>query len=109
MFAVIYRGYVIEGKESDYRDAWRVVAKYFVEERGAIGSCLHQTADGMWVAYSRWPDQKTRDASWPGGEGASAVDCPVEIREAIATIKNCLMADRLLPEIQMAVIEDLLL
>ena len=67
MFAVIYRGYLksVDDKEV-YRKAWHTVAAYFVAHRGALGSCLHKTEEGMWLAYSRWPDKATRDASWRG-------------------------------------------
>jgi len=108
MFAVIYQGYVKTGQESAYLEAWKKVAKYFVEKRGAIGSCLHRTSDGMWLAYSRWPDKKTRDAAWPG-ENAPSSDLPIEIRNAVLTIKNSLDPDRKLPDICMEVISDLLL
>ena len=30
MFAVIYRGWVLEDKESDYLKFWHIVATYFV-------------------------------------------------------------------------------
>ncbi len=108
MFAVIYQSYVKAGRELEYRDAWNVVATYFVERRGAIGSCLHKTSNGMWVAYSRWPDKKTRDASWPG-ENAPSTELPSEIRQAVLTIQDCLDQDRKLPDICMEVVEDLLL
>lgn len=107
-FAVIYRGYVKPEKEADYQNAWQMVAKYFVKHRGAIGSCLHKTSDGMWIAYSRWPDQATRDASWPG-ENAPSDELPLEIRQAMADIKNSLDMERKLPDICMDVINDLLL
>ncbi len=105
-FAVIYRSYVKPEREAEYQKAWQVIAHYFVECRGAIGSCLHRTSDGMWIAYSRWPDQKTRDASWPG-DNAPSEELPPEIREAITTIKTCI--DTKLPEICMEVVNDLLL
>ncbi len=107
-FAVIYRGYLKQGKESDYQNAWKTVAQYFVKHRGAIGSCLHRTSDGMWVAYSRWPDQKTRDVSWPG-EHAPSDELPQEIRDAVKAIQNCLDPDRKLPDICMEVVNDLFL
>lgn len=108
MFAVIYRGYIKPGLESEYREAWNMVAKHFIEQRGAIGSCLHRTSEGMWLAYSRWLDKKTRDASWPGGNAPSN-ELPSEVRNAILTIKECLDQDRKLPDICMEVAEDLLL
>jgi hypothetical protein len=107
-FAVIYRGYILPGKENDYKNAWKFVAQYFVNYRGAIGSCLHQTPEGLWVAYSRWPDQKTRDASWPG-DNAPSKELPSEVREAILVLKNCMDQNRKLPDICMEVINDLLL
>jgi len=106
-FAVIYQAYLKPGREADFQAAWRAVARYFVEHRGAIGSCLHCTADGLWVAYSRWPDQKTRDASWPG-ENAPSSELPASTREAVLTIKDCMDPDRKIPDICMEVVEDLL-
>ena len=108
MFAVIYRGYTKKGLDSEYQQAWAKVAQHFVSNCGAIGSCLHQTQDGMWVAYSRWPNKATRDAAWPG-EKAPSIALPEEIRSAILTLKNCLDPDRLLPEICMQVVDDLLM
>lgn len=58
MFAAIYQGYIKPGRENEYQEAWNKVARYFIEQRGAIGSCLHRTSDGLWVAYSRWPDKE---------------------------------------------------
>jgi len=108
MFAVIYQGYLKNGREVAYQEAWKIVAQYFIEKRGAIGSCLHRTTDGMWVAYSRWPDKKTRDASWPGKDNPSE-ELPQEIHKAILTIKDCLDEERKIADICMEVIDDLLL
>ena len=106
MFAVIYQGYIKSGREAEYQEAWNTVARYFIEHRGALGSCLHRTADGLWVAYSRWPDKKTRDNSWPG-ENAPAAELPAEIRYAVLTIQDCLDPDRKIPELCMEVIDSL--
>lgn len=108
MFAVIYQGYLKPGKENEYQDAWNKVAQYFIEYRGAIDSCLHRTSDGLWVAYSRWPDKKTQDNSWPG-ENAPSEELPLEIRNAVLTIKDCLDSDRKIPDLCMEVVNDLLL
>jgi len=107
MFAVIYRAYLKPGREAEYQQAWRQVARYFIDKRGAIGSCLHKAEEGFWVAYSRWPNQAARDASWPG-EDAPSSELPNEIRRAIFTIKDCIDQNRKLPDICMEVIDDLL-
>jgi hypothetical protein len=83
------------------------VARFFIDERGAIGSCLHCTSDGRWVAYSRWPDKKTRDLSWPG-ENAPSTELPLEIRKAVLVIKDCLDPERKIQDLCMDVVEDLL-
>lgn len=108
MFAVIYQGYLKPGRENEYQEAWSKVAQYFIEYRGAIGSCLHKTSDGLWVAYSRWPDKETRDNSWPG-ENAPSEELPLEIRKAVLTIKDCLDSGRKIPDLCMEVVNDLLL
>jgi|GEM_PF-192985 len=108
MFAVIYQGYIKLGRENEYQEAWNKVARYFIEQRGAIGSCLHRTSDGLWVAYSRWPDKKTRDNSWPG-ENAPSAELPLEIHNAVLTIKDCLDPGRKIPDVCMEVVDDLFL
>ncbi|MGB0934974.1 MAG: hypothetical protein ACPGXY_02805 [Alphaproteobacteria bacterium] len=102
MFAVIYRGYLLPGTEATYKSHWNTIATYFVDHRGALGSCLHQTEEGMWVAYSRWPDKATRDASWPGDDAPASV-LPDAIKTAIVELKKCLDPDYDLPEITMQV------
>lgn len=107
MFAVIYRGYIQKEKEEDYQKNWHRIASYFIEHCGALGSCLHKTEDGMWLAYSRWPDKATRDAAWPG-ENAPSDKLPNDIRQAILAIKNCADQEKKFPEICMEVVDDLL-
>ena len=108
MFAVIYQSYLNPGREADYQRAWHQIASYFVAKRGALGSCLHKAEDGKWIAYSRWPDKATRDASWPG-QNAPSNELPEEIRQAILMVKDCIDQDRKLPDICMDVVNDLLL
>lgn len=108
MFAVIYRSYIKPELENEYQKLWNQVASYFIHYRGAIGSCLHKTEDGIWLAYSRWPDKATRDASWSSDTSSSVSDLPEVIKEAITKMKNCGDPDRKLPEICMEVVDDLL-
>jgi hypothetical protein len=111
MFAVIYQSYLKPGRAEDFQQAWHQIASYFVAKRGALGSCLHKAEDGKWIAYSRWPDKATRDASWPvdGPEdNAPSNELPEEIRQAILIVKDCVDQDRKLPDICMDVVTDLL-
>ena len=105
-FAVIYRSIVKPGYDDLYLKNWKIVANYFVQERGALGSTLHKSEDGMWVAYSRWPDRATRDASWPQTSEGVNQDLPVNIQQAIIALRDCFDAEQRLPEICMEVVEQ---
>jgi len=107
MFAVIYRSYIKPEAEKEYQRLWKIIANYFIQHRGAFGSCLHKTEEGIWLAYSRWPDKATRDAAWPG-DRAPSHELPELIRNAIIQIKNCADPQRKLPEMCMEVVDDLL-
>lgn len=82
MFAVIYRFHLKPDQESNYIEYWNTVASYFIEKRGAIGSCLHKGDNNLWVAYSRWPNKETRDNSWPGDDAPNN-ELPIDVRAAI--------------------------
>lgn len=73
-------------QEALYKECWDKTVNYFIEKRGALGSCLHKGEGGLWLAYSRWPDKATRDASWPG-ENAPSEALPIDVRDAISKIQ----------------------
>ncbi|MFS8563587.1 MAG: hypothetical protein LVR00_04385 [Rhabdochlamydiaceae bacterium] len=104
MFTVVYRGFIKAGLETAYQDYWKKVATYFVKEKGALGSILHKTKEGMWIAYSRWPDEATRAAAWPAKDEAINPDFPPDIQEAIRELKNCIETQ--LPEICMEIVRE---
>ena len=108
MFAVIYKGSILPGKEEEDKKLWHQVATYFKEHRGALGSCLHKAEDGEWVAYSRWPDKQTRDASWPGEESLPN-GLNSEIQSAIQQLKECIDPNKPFQEICMTIMDDLLI
>ncbi|MCP4922509.1 MAG: hypothetical protein GY915_00560 [bacterium] len=105
MIAILYRFHLLPDKEEKYKKLRRQVADYFKKHRGALGSSLHRCDDGLWVAYSRWPDRKTWSASWKT-DGTTARALPSEIQEAIVQMKACSNPNKDYPEIVMDVIED---
>lgn len=105
MFAVIYRGFVFPEKEEAYTESWKVIVDYFKSERGALGSSLHKTAEGEYIAYSRWPDEETRNASW----GDRRVKAPAAIDRAIVTLESCIDRSQPYDEICMDVVDDRIL
>ena len=110
MFAVIYRFKLKPDQESKYIENWNKVASYFIEKRGAIGSCLHKSDDNLWVAYSRWPNKVTRDKSWPGDDVPND-ELPIYVRTAIQQMQAIKEENKHLEqfdEICMDIVEDML-
>ena len=107
MFAVIYQTYVKPEYETEYQILWQEIATYFIQYCGALGSCLHKTEEGLWLAYSRWPDKKTRDTFWPQ-DNSPSTHLPESIRQTILKIKACADSTHSLPEIRMQLVNDLL-
>lgn len=105
MIAIIYQGWLKPGMEKEYCQLWNEIATFFKKEKGAIGSCLHKTKEGLWVAYSRWPNQETRDTAWPPST-ENSTNLPEEIFIKISRMKECIQER--LPEICMEVVDNLL-
>jgi heme-degrading monooxygenase HmoA len=101
MLAVIYKSSVYPEREKEFQQVWRKVANYFVTHCGALGSHLHKTENGEWIAYSRWPNKETRDTFWIAETGLSK-----EIRTAIQTLKSCIDLTKPHEEICMNVIDS---
>ena len=75
-FAVIYRWRIDPAKEESFQNAWADVTELIRDERGGLGSRLHRSADGIWVAYAQWPSRKdweTSQSLGPVDEKASAI------------------------------------
>ncbi|MGB6976302.1 MAG: hypothetical protein WBE18_02450 [Gammaproteobacteria bacterium] len=111
MFAVIYQFKLKPHHEVVYQTYWNKLVDYFIQKRGAIGSCLHKGENGLWVAYSRWPDKTTRDASWPG-ENALSEELPDDIRDIIQKMQALKVENHDLEqydEICLDVVEDKLI
>ncbi|MBY0378140.1 MAG: hypothetical protein K2Q33_06240 [Gammaproteobacteria bacterium] len=103
MFAVIYRGFIYPERDEVYRTAWKTIADYFVQHCGALGSTLHLSVAGDYIAYSRWPNRETRDASW--GDAATK-PLSAEVQQAIETLKSCIDLSKPYEEIPMEVVAD---
>ena len=69
-FAVLYRWRLRAGSEASFQEAWARVTKALRRERAALGSRLHRSEDGFWVAYAQWPSRE----AWEHSRQAGAVD-----------------------------------
>lgn len=79
MFAVIYNFDVKPGFEHQFEKNWADMTYEFREIHGGLGSCLHKTDEGKYVAYARWPDRR----SW-------ARDKDIKNTEAMRLMKESL-------------------
>lgn len=97
MFVVIYRWKVHENREAEFEQAWAELTELYKQLRGGLGSRLHRTDDGLYVAYAQWPDRETYFLSAERGIPD----------EAVAARMNAAVIERLEPDFLEAV-NDLL-
>ena len=95
MFAVIYRFKVKKDHENKFEKSWEAMTYEFRNVHGGLGSCLHKSENGEYVAYARWPNRLT----WERKK---------EIRntKAMASMKNSI--EKSYPAIPIDVCNDLL-
>ncbi|WP_421807528.1 antibiotic biosynthesis monooxygenase family protein [Flagellimonas sp.] len=58
MYAVIYEFKVIQSQEEAFETLWQMVTEGFMQHAGGLGSRLHKTETGVYIAYAQWPDKK---------------------------------------------------
>lgn len=61
MFAVLYRWRVAEERAADFIEQWELATAAIRDRCGSLGSRLHRTEGGEWIAYARWPDLESHD------------------------------------------------
>ncbi|MCA8946516.1 MAG: antibiotic biosynthesis monooxygenase [Planctomycetes bacterium] len=81
MFGIVYRFKVRPGKAEAFIDAWARMTVAIHEQRGGLGSRLHDAGDNVFFAYAQWPAREIRDAS-------TALDSPDA--QASADMRDCL-------------------
>lgn len=59
MFIVIYSFKVKEGREKEFRALWAGLTSQIYKYEGSLGSRLHLSDEGIFIAYAQWPDRKT--------------------------------------------------
>jgi quinol monooxygenase YgiN len=63
MHAVLYRFKVKEGQDETFVAAWKGLTTLIKKHEGSLGSRLHLSDDGAYMAYAQWPDAASYDAS----------------------------------------------
>lgn len=67
MIAVILQFEPIPGYETEFVAAWQVCTQVIYENFGSLGSRLHRSDSGEFIAYAQWPSEESyaESANWP--------------------------------------------
>ncbi|WP_052417569.1 antibiotic biosynthesis monooxygenase family protein [Cellvibrio mixtus] len=67
MLSVVLEFDVIDGKEQEFVSAWTECTKAIYENFGSLGSRLHKSEHGSYIAYAQWPNNEVYEKSgaWP--------------------------------------------
>jgi quinol monooxygenase YgiN len=79
VFCVIYQFKVKPGMTQQFREAWHALTELIFASCNALGSRLHESDDGTWIAYAQWPDRET----WENPN-------PLPNQDARAALAECL-------------------
>ncbi len=60
---VLYRWRLKPGMERPFVEAWTDATRLLKAHAGGLGSRLHRTHDGEYLAYAMWPSEAARAAS----------------------------------------------
>jgi hypothetical protein len=97
MYSYLIEFSVKAGYEEDFIEHWGRLTEYIHREFEGLGSRLHKTPDGQYIAYAQWPDSDSRDADHPWTQ---------EGRDIQQNMLNTLVDSRVIYELE--VIKDLL-
>lgn len=60
---MIYKFSVIPGKESNFLEAWKNMTELIYQYEGSLGSRIHKSDSGEYIAYAQWPSKEIYDNS----------------------------------------------
>lgn len=81
-FAVLYQWQIKLGKLRQFADACADMTEALLRERGALGSRLHRSEQGTWMAYAQWPTRPLYERS--GDLGPVDPDALKRLQDAVA-------------------------
>lgn len=96
MFCVIYRWRIKPEMEEQFIENWAEVTRFYIENRGGLGSRLHRGEDGLFYAYAQWQSAEARENAF---KNVPDLPARTKMREAV---------EESLPEIRLESVEDLL-
>ena len=69
MLSVLIEFEVIDGRENEFKTTWVETTKYIYENFNSLGSRLHKSTSGKFIAYAQWPsiEEYESDHEWSTG------------------------------------------
>jgi heme-degrading monooxygenase HmoA len=80
MFIVIYSFEVRQGMENIFEQNWAGLTELIYRYENSLGSRLHRTKQGKYIAYAQWPDK----LSWK----KAGDNLPLEAKEKRREMRN---------------------
>lgn len=71
MFCVIYKFILKPNHETSFRQHWLTINQHLYQQGGSLGSRLHRSRGGDYIAYSQWTSRdqwQEQVAEWPDPE-----------------------------------------
>jgi hypothetical protein len=68
MLAVVLEFDIIDGMEDEFRKSWIETTEIIYRNFGSLGSRLHRSDNGKFIAYAQWPNLSVYecDHDWAG-------------------------------------------
>lgn len=98
MFIALYHWKIKPDCEAEFQEGWRRITLEIRENCGGLGSRLHKSEDGTFIAYAQWKDKET----WENAREIQTID-----EEAAEMMRDSI--EERLPTVFMNAIDDLLL
>ena len=90
MFSVIYQFVVKAGCEEQFVQAWEQRTEEIKIAHGGLGSRLHRTSSGAWLAYAQWP---SRDMWKSAGNSGIVTPASMAMKEALLSSETIFELD----------------
>ena len=87
MFAVIYSFKVKPSRDKQFIEAWKALTELIYQNRGSLGSRLHKSSSGEYIAYAQWTDQSTWEKPWKDMT-SEAKEASFQMHDACVEIKT---------------------
>ncbi len=97
MFIVLYQFKVKSNREQEFCQAWHAGTIGIYESRGSLGSRLHKSEDGTYIAYAQWPSAEQYEKN---------LELASDAKAALTTVQECCDSVAILQ--RMTVVDDLL-